>query len=176
MSARMPDDADAMLCVNGVGAHKLKQYGAAFLKAVKDFRAENPDAEALITDDFRRAPPTESDGPSDTMMATAALLKEGLDIEAAADARGLKPGTIVTHIEGLIEHGHSVDIAALIDAARLEEIAAVLRLSETAAIGPVVEHFNGRISYSEVRLARAWLAAEARKTDLAYSTVSGREG
>ena len=160
MSARMPSNDQSMLCVNGVGAHKLKQYGDAFLKTIAEFRKQYPDVEPLIADDFVPAP--ESSAPGDTMMATAALLEEGLDIAAVAAERGLKPGTIVTHIEGLVEHGHPVDLGPLVDTAKLEEIAAVLRRKETAAIGPIVEHFAGRVSYEEARLARAWLTAESR--------------
>jgi len=157
MSARMPSDEQSLLCISGVGTHKLKKYGAAFLRAIRDFRAENPADEPLISDDFLPAPEGGTDGPSDTMMATAALLEEGLDIAAVADARGLKPGTIVTHIEGLIEQGTQIEIAKLIDTDKLEQIAAILRKSETAAIAPVIEHFGGRVDYSEARLARAWL-------------------
>ena len=163
MSARMPADARELLGVSGIGTHKQAQYGTAFLEAIRMFRQENPEAKPLVEETFFIPPPPPALSRGDTVMETAVLLEKGLGIEAIAAQRKLKPGTIVTHIERLLENGHPVDLAPLIDLAKLEPILAVLRQSETAAIGPVVEQFEGRITYEEARLARAWLATATRQ-------------
>jgi len=162
MSARMPADARELLGVSGIGTHKQAQYGTAFLEAIRMFRQENPEAKPLVEETFFIPPPPPALSRGDTVMETAVLLEKGLGIEAIAAQRKLKPGTIVTHIERLLVNGHPVDLAPLIDLAKLEPILAVLRQSETAAIGPVVEQFEGRITYEEARLARAWLATATR--------------
>jgi ATP-dependent DNA helicase RecQ len=159
MSARMPRDAHEMLGVSGVGSNKLSHYGTAFLAAISAFRQEHPDAKPLVEETFFIPPPPPALSRGDTVMETAVLLEKGLGIEAIAAQRGLKPGTIVTHIERLLESGHPVDLAPLIDLARLEPVLEMLRKSESAAIGPVVEQFAGRFTYEEARIARAWLAA-----------------
>jgi len=159
MSASMPATERELQGVSGVGAHKMAQYGNAFLDAIRGFRQEHPDAQPLIGADTYIPPPPAALASGDTVMETAVLLEKGLGIEAVAAQRGLKPSTIITHIERLLENGHPVDLAPLIDLAKLEPVLAVLRQSETAAIGPVVEQFEGRVTYEEARLARAWLAA-----------------
>lgn len=161
MSARMPGDSRELLAISGIGEHKLKKYGDAFVSAIRSFRQEHPEVEPLVQDEFYV--PQTSRALGDTTMETADLLAKGMGIEAVATERGLKPGTIITHIERLVESGHPVNIAPLIDNTKLEMVAEVLRHRESAAIGPVVEQFNGRISYEEARLARAWLTAQARQ-------------
>ncbi len=159
MSARMPSNADEMQCVSGVGAHKMAQYGDAFLAAIRGFRQAYPDLEPLIKDDYFVLPPRVSRG--DTVKETAALLEQGLKIEAIAEQRGLKAETIMGHVEKLAEEGVSIDIDSLVDTQTLEPIAAVLRLQETAELKPVFEHFGGEVSYGQIRLARAWLQLRA---------------
>ncbi len=159
MSARMPSDAVEMQGVGGVGAHKLAQYGDAFLDAIRVFRHEHPEVEPLIKDDFVMLPPRVSRG--DTVRETAALLEQGLGIEAIAQQRGLKAETIMGHVEKLAEDGFRVDIDSLVDTGKLEPIASVLRQQETAELKPVFDHFAGEISYGQIRLARAWLQLRA---------------
>jgi len=155
MSARMPSNADELQCVGGVGVHKMAQYGDAFLDAIRDFRQAHPGDEPLVKDDFVVLPPRVSRG--DTVKETAALLEQGLKIEAIAEQRGLKAETIMGHVEKLAEEGVSIDIDSLVDTQTLEPIASVLRRQETAELKPVFEHFGGEVSYGQIRLARAWL-------------------
>jgi ATP-dependent DNA helicase RecQ len=163
MSARMPSDGRELQGVGGVGTHKLAQYGTAFLEAIRAFRQEHPDAQPLVEETLFIPPPPPTLSRGDTIMETAVLLEKGLGIEEVAAQRGLKPTTIINHIEQLIGNGHPVDLGPLVDLAKLEPVLAVLRQSETAALKPVVEQFEGRITYDDVRLARAWLAANARQ-------------
>ncbi len=161
MSARMPVAEREMLGVSGVGTHKMTQYGNAFMAAIRKFRQDHPDQQPLVEAETCLPPPEPPPARGDTLMQTAVLLENGMGLEAVAAHRGLKPSTIITHLERLVALGHPVDFAPLIDAAKLEPIAEVLRLQESAAIAPVVEHFQGRITYEEARLARVWLTAGA---------------
>jgi len=160
MSARMPSNESEMLCVSGVGAHKMEQYGAAFLEAIAAFRNDNPDVKPLVVDDYI-APPSRRNGRSETVAETAALLAQGLGLDAIVEKRGLKAETIMGHIEKLVESGESVDIDRLVDTDKLEPIAAVLRQQETEALSPVFECFDGAVNYADIRLARAWLRLRA---------------
>jgi ATP-dependent DNA helicase RecQ len=160
MSARMPANEAEMLCVSGVGAHKLAQYGAAFLEAIALYRADNPDVNPLIVDDYI-APPSPRNAHSETVAETAALLAQGFGLDAIAEKRGLKAETIVAHIEKLLDAGTVVDLGCLIDAEKMEPIVALLREQETEALKPVFEHFDGTVSYADIRLARVWLRLRA---------------
>ncbi len=157
MSARMPARTSEMLGVTGVGAHKLAQYGEAFLAAIRTFSKDHPEVQPLLQEPFDEAPPPAPLPRGDTVLETAALFAKGLGIEAVAAQRRLKPSTIISHLERLAELGHPVDFTPMIDAAKLEMVTAFMRQCETPALGPVVDHFEGRITYDEARLARAWL-------------------
>ncbi len=160
MSARMPSDTAGMQGVSGVGAHKMAQYGEAFLEEIRHFRQEHPELQPLVGEDSFVPPPRRA-SRSETVKETAALLQQGLGIEAISTQRGLKAETIIGHIEQLVEQGVLIDIDRLVDTEKLEPIAVVLRQQETTDLKPVFEHFGGEIPYGEIRLARAWLRLQA---------------
>ncbi len=160
MSARMPSGEHEMLCVSGVGAHKMEQYGAAFLEAIAAFRTEHPDVNPLVVDDYI-APFTRKGSLSETVKETGMLMEEGLGVEAIAEKRGLKVDTVMGHIEKLVESGKTVDINGLVDTEKLKPIVAVLRHQATDELKPVFEHFGGSVPYEDIRLARTWLRLRA---------------
>ncbi len=160
MSASMPSNATEMQCVGGVGAHKMAQYGDAFLDAIRGFRQEHPALEPLVVEDYVVLPPKRS-SRSGTVLETRALLEQGLGVEAIATQRGLTAETIMGHIEKLAADGCAVDIDSLVDTKKLEPIAAILREQERDDLKPVFEHFGGGVSYGQIRLARAWLRLRA---------------
>ena len=43
MAAYRPQDAESLLKINGVGAHKLGKYGAKFLEAIREYRGAESD-------------------------------------------------------------------------------------------------------------------------------------
>jgi len=159
MSARMPANGNDMLGVTGVGAHKKAQYGTAFLDAIRTFRKDHPEVQPLIHGSFDATPPPPPLSRGDTVMETAALIDKGLDIAAIAALRRLKPSTIISHVERLVELGHPVDLSPMLEAPQREMITAFMRQCESPTLAPVVEHFEGRITYDDARLARAWLMA-----------------
>lgn len=168
MSARLPANPVEMQAVGGVGAHKMTQYGQAFLDEIARFREAHPDVEPLLKDEVVVPAPKPS-GRGETLNMTAALLDEGLGIEQIAEKRGLAATTIMGHIEQLAENGHAVDIDRLVDTEKLEPVAAVLRQQETAELKPVFEHFNGEIDYGTIRLARAWIRLRSSVDQVAES-------
>ena len=43
LAAYLPQDAESLLKINGVGAHKLGKYGAKFLEAIREYHGAEPD-------------------------------------------------------------------------------------------------------------------------------------
>jgi hypothetical protein len=97
-----------------------------------------------------------------THLTTLALLKEDLSIDAVAAIRELTPGTIVNHIDKL-------NGLKLLDAAFLEQLKntipkedfdilyAAFEQSEEGKLTPIYEQFEGRYSYTTVRLVRLFM-------------------
>lgn len=161
MSRYMPVTTEEMHRIGGVGHAKLERYGADFIREISNYRDENPD--------IRPAAGRSSDHPAisqglsklkkkgETVEETYLLIKKGMSIDEAAKHRNLSPSTIGAHLEKLIGIGRDIDIDLLIGQAKRIEIERKFLSSGQWGLGPVVEHFNGRVSYEEARLVRARL-------------------
>lgn len=99
-----------------------------------------------------------------THIETAFYLKKKTLLEDIADIRNLKPSTIVSHIEKLLEEWHDIDIEYLrpSDTLRLEKILEAFDLLLTENISPVreymQEHYNDSYDFDEIRMARLFRA------------------
>lgn len=156
MCAYYPSTPDAMKDTNGVGEIKMKNYGQAFIEAVKEYLAENPDIivpEKKITRRVKKG----DTARGATYQATHSLLQQGLGIEEIAKKRNFAASTIISHIETLIREGHDIDIHRFVEPAKREEISKIFKELDTFSLTPIVEHFNGSVSYEEARLVRATL-------------------
>ncbi len=158
MAAKLPSSPTEMLQVSGVGKHKMEQYGKAFLDAIHAFQAENPDAKPLSPIQLTIDPSTKKRGKH--LSETLSLLQQGKNIEEISEARGLKAGTIISHIEKLIEQETLIAVEPLIHKENLDAILEIFQKQESQALKPVFAHFDGQISYDEIRLARAYLLSK----------------
>lgn len=95
----------------------------------------------------------------DTYKETLRLWQEGCDIEGIVRIRKLYPATILNHLEklgrkGKIKPGQFAKLLSEDLSAALPAIHRVFYELGTEKLGPVHEHFNGRHSYEDLRLAR----------------------
>ena len=151
MSAVRPQDADALLRINGVGMHKLGRYGADFLAVIRE-HAGLPAAKAI---DLARTCPTTRE-PGDTRLETWRLHQEGLGTEAIAARRGLSVVTIIGHLEALMLAGKAVQMDRLLPAAHRALIEAKIREQGIGiTLKSLKESLPESISYEEIRLVRA---------------------
>ena len=136
--------------ISGVGQHKLKQYGNAFLEVINAFlKSKHTDHETL----------------SETAEESLDLLESGLTIEQIAEQRGLKPDTIYTHLALAIAEGvlEIKDVVKLPDAEIKDIALCILDLSNeaNAPLKPVFEQFEGHYQYGILRCIKAGLQLEA---------------
>jgi len=157
----LPETVQEMRQISGVGDQKLEQYGESFISVVREYLSENPIAQKAVIDTgnfFSQAQAKQSKNKKgETIEETYALFNQGMSIEDIAISRKLAPSTIALHLEQLIHSGRDIDITRLIDPAKRDEIAELFRSSDLLALGPVIEHFDGKVSYEEARIVRAWL-------------------
>lgn len=104
------------------------------------------------------------DKPS-TYDETLALIQEGKSLEEIVKERGLTFGTIVSHLEKLVENGRMT--AAEVRALAPEHLLSGLGAIEKAAGGsfkaltPVFKKLKGKYAFDELRLARLLLSRES---------------
>ena len=93
-----------------------------------------------------------------TYNETLVLAKSGKSIKEIAAARGLTEGTILSHLEKLrlsdeISPDDIINFTVGQQAA-IEEIHRAMKSLGAGSMKPIFEHFEGRISYDLIRLAR----------------------
>ncbi|MEO1134733.1 MAG: helix-turn-helix domain-containing protein, partial [Cyanobacteria bacterium J06639_1] len=90
-----------------------------------------------------------------TYLDTLALHQQGLDVEAIAKKREIKPKTVYTHLVHLLAAGEAVNIDAIVAPERQREIfRAFYDLHSYASLTPVREYLGEGFSYEEIRLVR----------------------
>ena len=93
----------------------------------------------------------------ETYELTYSLFKQGNSLEQIAKNRNLTISTISAHLERLIKEGRDIDINKLVAQEKQELIQELFYSLKTWNTTPIVEYFNGTVSYEEARFVRATL-------------------
>ena len=93
---------------------------------------------------------------SETEEQTLALVRQGLSLVEVAGQRDLSSGTVLTHLERIIETSEALDITHLLPSPdRCERIADAFREANSHhLLAPVKERLSDDYSYEELRLVR----------------------
>ncbi len=145
--------------ISGVGDAKLERYGKDFIQEIKLYHDENPGISILGGESVGsgRAVLTQKKKKGETVEETYMFFKGGMSLEDIAKLRNLAPSTIASHMERLILDGRDIDMDRLVDPEKRLKIEEFFLSIEGWNLNPVVEHFNGTVSYEEARLVRAHL-------------------
>jgi len=164
-----PRDAEEFGCMSGVGASKLARFGETFLGCLKEHEEEHgrPAGIPEIPEDVRRAREREAADKPDftaTAQATLDLFLENGDVQAVAEARGLKPSSIWRHLI-LAVNMKKLDYrtAAGLDDAALEAVESAMRDFRSkgiTALSPVFEALGGEYPYDLLRVVKAGMGQD----------------
>ena len=169
MAYLCPQSLDGFSRISGVGSVKLRDFGERFVEAIRDYCLKNGLVERSLS--IRRTQSNHSrQDLGTTYLETKRLLSDQLPIDEIATRRGLTAGTIIGHLERLIEAGEKVDITYLMPApAHLAKIKSAFENSGSGKLAPVQEILGQEYSYREIRLVRAYLTQNPDL--LRYGTV-----
>ena len=133
---QLPRDRKALLKIPGMGAAKTNRYGAEIIQMVEDYcyDMEHPKEPA-----FQQA---------------ARLFAEGKSVEDVAGEMLRAVSTVEGYLATAVEKGIlAPDL--IINAQEQNEILSYLQEHpETNVLKPVYEHFEGRYTYLQLRIAR----------------------
>lgn len=169
---QFPSTLSAMRKIGGVGDAKLERYGEDFVRETLTYLVDNP--HISVPESFAEAAADRNDeaGPvtgaqkkkkGETVEETYAFLKGGMSLDDIAKLRGLAPSTVASHVEHLLRDGHNLDLDQLVAPAKRQKIEEFFLSSGEYGLNPVVEHFNGAISYEEAKITRAWLQSKNKE-------------
>ncbi len=157
MAFYLPQSDANFLKISGVGEEKLKHYGKLFMEVIQTY-AETNDLQEKTIPGKRAARPRRSNGTGATYLQTKKMVQEKMSINDIASARGLAPGTIVAHIEKLLNTGENLDIDYLRPPAEhFETIKAAFQETGGTALAPVHGRLADQFSYEELRMARLFI-------------------
>lgn len=153
-----PSALPEMAGISGVGSAKLERYGGDFIKEIKLYLSENPGISIPQPQAYDTSASWSSNKiKGDTLDKTFELFTQGLSIEGIAKARNLSASTITGHIEQMLMDGRVMDIDRLVDPSKRDEIGKLFLNFRSWRLGPVIEHFNGTVSYDEAKIVRAFM-------------------
>ena len=168
MSFYLPQSTESFSRITGVGKLKLQEFGAVFLDIISEYAKSKNLPERSMGFQRRqksigqngnsKAPGAKMENPTYEM--SRQFFRQKLPLKEIAGRRKLAVGTILTHLEKLLENGEKIDISHLqLPAERLEKIKQAFKQSGIPNLSPVKEILGEDFSYDELRLARIFLTA-----------------
>ena len=144
--------------ISGVGEKKLQEFGPLFMGEIASHLQTN--ARQIFADDSFAEPAAFTPRRAklnDTMHETLHFFRAGKTIPEIAKIRGLKDGTICSHLEEAILAGENIDVNTLVSADAQREIAAAFKKHGFGNLTGTVESLGGKYDYGQCRLVRAAL-------------------
>ncbi|MEM8642629.1 MAG: DNA helicase RecQ [Cyanobacteria bacterium P01_G01_bin.54] len=152
MAQQQPQTREAFARISGVGTVKLERYGEAFVNLIQ----------AFVQQHRRRR--VDREHPSDTQQMTLELYRQGCTVAQIAAQRDLRQTTIVGHLSDLVEMGHTIDLAELVEPDRQEQILAAIVQVGDYSLSEIRNKLGESYSFAEIRLVRGlwrWQQREA---------------
>ena len=155
MAYYLPQSYESFSRISGVGKAKLEQLGDTFIAAIGNYARQHGSAERSIPV-TRRSRRQRTERKVSTYETTRQLLEQGLSIKQVAQERDLTEGTVIKHLERLVESDLDIDIRSLLAPDRFEEIRRAFEETDGTLFAPVKELLGDEYSYDEIRMA--WIA------------------
>jgi ATP-dependent DNA helicase RecQ len=155
MAQTRPQSLENFARLSGVGSRKLEQYGQVFVDTIYQFCQQHglTTETALLVEP--RQPRQRSQRVTDTHRHTLQLHQQGLSIGEIAYQRQLRPSTIASHLERLIQNGETVNLEKLVSVERQVPIRAALEKMGHTSLNEIRDHLGPTYDFTELRLVRA---------------------
>ena len=157
MARNYPANDGEFSSISGVGEKKLREFGDAFLREIATHLQNN--ARQMFADDSfePNAPVMRRSRLTETVLETLHFFRQGKTVLQVSGIRGLKDGTILSHIEEAILAGEAVDVERIMDEKACNEITAALVGYRGASLTPLFEKLGGRYPFGYLRICRAMM-------------------
>ena len=103
---------------------------------------------------------------TDTVRETLHFFRQGKTVSEIARLRGVKDGTIYSHLEEAMLAGEAIDVKSLLTAEAQRDIAAAFARHGFGSLGSVVASLGGRYDYGQCRIVRAAMQAKIGRGEL----------
>lgn len=150
----MPVDEKSLKKIKGIGAVKVRQFGAEILEIITDYCRNNDVERGLVaTMDFTQT--KEKKPKVDTKQVTFDLYKSGKSIAEIAKERDLTENTILNHLTTFVATG-MLDATEFVEEKKLKEIATYFGQTKNYSIGDAKSRFGSKADFSELRIGLSY--------------------
>ncbi|MDD5264372.1 MAG: DNA helicase RecQ [Candidatus Bipolaricaulis sp.] len=158
MARRRPTTVEGFLQVSGVGEAKARQYGEAFVAAIREF-CRNRELETDVDPDIKAVPKPTRKGSK--ARATVDLARpmvyerfdRGQSLDAVVDGIGKSPDAVLEYLLGYLREKKLASPEPWVDAATFDRISEVARVTGTARPINILRQLNGLVTYDQVKIA-----------------------
>lgn len=142
--------------ISGVGEKKQREFGTVFMADIAKHLQTNP-RQMFADDSFAEpaVPMPRRSRLTDTVRETLHFFRQGKSVAEIARIRGLRDGTIFSHLEEAMLAGEAIDVNTLVSPEARRDIAAAFTKHGYGSLGLVVESLGGRYDYGQCRVVRA---------------------
>lgn len=145
----LPTTKKSLLAVKRFGKKRFDTHGEAILELVKKYLENNQQASDLIDEVLDLSKPTKLD----TKYQSLLLHQQGYDISEIAKARGLKEGTIFSHLAHWVLAGE-VAIDVITTAQEVAEINQFMDANPSISGGDLYRGLDGKYDYALLGLVK----------------------
>ena len=159
MAYSFPRNEREFAGISGVGSRKLEQFGGIFLEAINKFalRHDIPAGDIPLRKKEEARPKLLKNKPP-AYLKTREFLLKGTPLNDIAESLCLKPGTVIGHIEDMVQAGEEINLDYLKEPLdRYHAMKAAFEISGIERLKPVFDHLGEEYSYEELKLARVLL-------------------
>jgi ATP-dependent DNA helicase RecQ len=154
LARKKPRTREELRNVLGIGERKAEMYGASLLQALVNYSSA---AAPIPFAPPQPAPPRERKRTPEAAFTIIGLLKEGKGVEEIARRKGLKPGTIYSWVEGLLEERRVSFPEGWVDPERRRQIEEAAAQAGLERLRPIKDILPEDFTYDEIRIVVAHL-------------------
>lgn len=156
MATYFPQDRDGFSRISGVGVRKLELFSDQFTQLIKRFNQEHDITPIEKTERKREEPEIKIVTHKPQFYAkTKELIQKKIPIARIAKNQNLEQGTVVNHLEKMLDAGERLDLEYL--KLPKDRFLAMKKGFEDCGddrLKPVFEYLKGKYNYDELKLAR----------------------
>lgn len=166
MARRRPSTIDAFSQTHGVGQKKLREYGDAFLDAIRGYCGENGVAMDLEDDTPRaaasRPAKSASRSPRTASLAAFPMFREGLSIEEVASKLDRARSTALGYLSDFLKQEAVTDPTPWVERAVVSQIEDAIEEVGLVGLKPIHEQLGGEVDYDAIRIVATCVANRDR--------------
>ena len=145
MASLMPSMLSELNDIKGMSAHKIQQYGQAFVDRIMAFIREQEQKGQKLR------------GQGMTFKLTYAYHKDGLSVQQIALKRQIKPTTVYIHLAQLYEAGADIDIARFLTKLEYQKIIHAAKATNNLEhLKELHADLNEELPYYKIRFALSY--------------------